>query len=244
MEKWIRMGQTDRRLGSAKPTMFISFEGIDGAGKTTASLLLVQVLTALGVRACHLSRKRPMFEDRYVAAKADQIRDALWPSTPDEPQYKLGDHFYLWLTAAWLNLIDENLIKPRLSKGRVVVVDGWYYKAAARHSMRPHIRPGLIEECFHPLSRPDLVILLDVPAAEAARRKAVYSNAEAGINDGEPVRSAEGFIAYQERCREALHEVLRREASQLAILDGTMEANAIANAANSLVNQLTRDQAE
>jgi dTMP kinase len=189
--------------------LLVTFEGIDGAGKTSLSERVWKSLKESGFDALWVERKRVPEVGGYVESKLRDLRSCLWPSAPEEPQYLLGDNYYLLLTAAWLTALDEQIIIPALKRGAVVLVDGWYFKVLCRNRLRPHVSAELVQGTLSHLSRPNLVVFIDINPELAIMRKGTIGNAESGVNDGYKCRSRENFIAYQERVLACLKDEVR-----------------------------------
>ena len=218
--------------------MFVTFEGVDGSGKSTVAHSLARALRNDGMSVLHVDRRAGMPGESYPARHARRLADLLWPATTDEPQHELSDHYFLYLTAAWLQLLDQHVIRPALERETVVVLDGWYYKAAARHQLRPHVSHKLVKECFAQLSKPHLVFFLQIEPEAAANRKLYFSNAECGINDGHE-GGRDGFIDYQRRVERGLRQVLADEGTRTVLLDGRASPDSLTSAAHHHV-KLTR----
>lgn len=216
--------------------MFISFEGIDGSGKSAAANSLVRRLEEGGQPAIFVDRRRSTAGAQYAADHAKRLGDILWPRSPDEPQYLLGDQYFLHLTAAWLHLLDQQVVRPALHQNNIVVVDGWFYKAAARYSMRPSLSKSLIRESFAPLSRPNRVFMLNISPLAAAGRKRTFSNAESGVNDGS-TGGANGFVDYQARVQEQLDRVLQEDDRAVTFLDANKAPEELVKTAFDLLSE-------
>ena len=187
--------------------MFIAIEGIDGSGKSSTCTAIADILRESRREVLVIDRKHPTFSHSYISDCARKLGATLWPDTPSEPQYLLGDTHFVLLTAAWLGLIDRHIVRPALENPALVLIDGWTLKAVARHALRENVPAKLIEECFSSLSRPDLVIYLDVDESIAAGRKKTLSNAESGVNDGF-TGSVNDFILYQSRVKRKMVDIL------------------------------------
>ncbi|MDD8026057.1 MAG: dTMP kinase [Acidobacteriota bacterium] len=140
-----------------KSGILIVLEGIDGAGKSTQAKGLVRRLRRRGFDAVSFrepSRGRYGREIRRKAKQADSL-------TPKE---ELG----LFLLDRRENV--ERNIRPALSRGRIVVMDRYYFSTVAYQGAKG-LDPGEIRranERFAP--RPDLVFILDLPAARGLGR--------------------------------------------------------------------------
>ena len=139
-------------MSGAAGGLFISLEGIDGAGKSTQSRLLAAHLRGLG---------REVIETREPggAAGAEDIRKLLVEGDPDRwsPETEI-----LLFSAARRDHL-ERTIAPALARGAVVICDRFadstrVYQGAARGDLRDlvddiHARVIGVE--------PDLTLILD-----------------------------------------------------------------------------------
>ncbi len=128
----------------------VVFEGVDGAGKTTQVAELARFL-----RACWLpvvTTKEPTNGPWGRRIRETAVTGRL--SVEEELELFERDR----------KEHVETLIRPRLEEGSWVLVDRYYYSTAAYQGIRG-LDPGEIierNERFAP--RPDLLLLLDVPA--------------------------------------------------------------------------------
>lgn len=182
---------------------FICFEGMDGAGKTTAAAGLAKALEINGERIDFLARKDPRCDDPRLTQHLESLAELIW-GYGDTPVERMGDHHALYNVASWLSAIDMLKIQPTLSKARSVVMDGWYYKFLARMTLKSELDTKQAATSFSHLTTPDQVFLLDVDPKIAALRKADFTRGETGNFDdfGEP--NSNSFVRYQMLVRELL----------------------------------------
>ncbi len=134
----------------------IAIEGVDGSGKTTVSALLAQYLGERGL-LCTLS-KEPTglgFGRRLrESAKTGRL------SVEDELDLFLRDR------------MDHarRSIRPALAAGAVVILDRYYWSTAAYQGARGVDPAGIIAANEVEVPRPNLVLLLDVPAEAGLAR--------------------------------------------------------------------------
>jgi dTMP kinase len=136
--------------------MFVVLEGIDGAGTTTGSKLVAEALA---------KEKIPVvftFEpsDGPIGSLA---RKALQHKIEIDFRGMLG----LFIADRWWHI--DNVLKPALDRGQVIICDRYHYSTWVYQ--QDVFSRTLIEELQKDLLVPDLVYLLDVPAEVAHQRK-------------------------------------------------------------------------
>lgn len=180
---------------------FITFEGIDGAGKSTQIAFLADHLRAQG-HAVVVTRE-PGGTDLGEALRDLVLNRHMDPRTET-----------LLMFAARAEHLAQ-VIRPALEAGRWVVCDRFSDATFAYQSGGRQI-PGTdveaLERWVHPDLQPDLTLLVDVPPAVAAQRLAA-------------ARPADRFEAEQqaffERVRAAYLWRAGRDPRRFVILDGT-----------------------
>ena len=145
-------------------SLFITFEGPDGSGKTTQIKLLAENLTAQGHAV--LSLREP-----GGTAIGDQIREIVHALRNKEMSPRAECLLY---AAARAQLIDQ-VLKPHLDQGGIVVCDRYAdstmaYQAYGRGLDRSAVRQII---SFATLDlKPDVTFYIDIDVAEGiARRK-------------------------------------------------------------------------
>jgi dTMP kinase len=148
----------------------IVFEGIDGTGKSTQIALLAKILEERGFEV--VATREPT--EGVYGKKIRQLyhnRDSV--NKQEELELFLKDR----------REHVENLIKPALRRGRLVLTDRYFlstaaYQGAAGMNVEEILK---INEAFAPL--PDLAIIIDLPPAESVRRIEKYR--KEALNDFE-----------------------------------------------------------
>jgi dTMP kinase len=145
--------------------MFFSFDGVDGAGKSTQIRLLAEALRAEG-------REVVTCRDPGSTALGERLREILLAhhATPIHRRSEM-----LLYMAARAQLVEE-VVRPSLAAGKVVISDRFllanvvYQRTAIR---RAGITPDdvwRVGEVTVAGIMPRLVLLLDMPAEQAAQR--------------------------------------------------------------------------
>jgi len=140
--------------------MFITFEGLDGSGKST----LVEIMLDI------LGPERPVAVIREPGGSVlgEQIRPLL-----ADPTLPISDTAELLLFAAARTQVVEGVIRPALARGELVLcdrfIDSTYaYQGGGRGLERRHIEQ-VIDVACGPL-RPDWTILATLPEVERQQR--------------------------------------------------------------------------
>jgi len=188
--------------------LFITFEGVDGGGKTTQIARLLERLRALG---------REVVESAEPGGSriSQRIRQVLLdPATPElSPTTELLLYF-----AARAQNVDE-IVRPALERGALVVSDRFTDSTLAYQG----IARGLGEEVVRQLDRiacrglkPHLTLCLDIDLATSARRAAKRDRLE---NEPDEFRA---------KVREAYHRLAAAEPERVRLIDASGSPDAVA----------------
>lgn len=164
----------------------IVLEGVDGSGKTTQAQLLAAALEERGYPV--VLTREPSF-----GPVGQRLRQYLQGNSR---HLSPGEELELFMADRREHV--ARLLKPALTVGRVVICDRYYYSSAAYQGALGLDPVEILSqnEAFAP--RPDLVLLLTLPAAEALARR------QAGA--GAPPQVSES-LAYLEKVA-AIYETL------------------------------------
>ncbi|GGE32730.1 thymidylate kinase [Primorskyibacter flagellatus] len=143
--------------------VFLSFEGIDGSGKSTQARLLAEALRATG-------REVVLTREPGGSPGAEEIRALVLQGDPD--RWSAETEILLFTAARRDHL--ERTIRPALARGAVVICDRFadstrMYQGLSRGNLR-----GVVDQ-LHALMigvEPDLTVLIDMdPEVGLARAK-------------------------------------------------------------------------
>ena len=188
--------------------MFVTFEGIDGSGKSTQAGLLAEALEAEG---------REVFRTREPGGTevGERVRDILLHGGGIAPWAEAA-----LFAAARAQLVDE-VVRPALARGAVVVSDRFLDSSLAYQG----IARGLGVEAVLELNRvvlggllPDRTFLLLLPVAEAVQR-----------STAPPDRIEREGVAFLERVDQAYRELAETFAERIVALDATLAPGALAD---------------
>ena len=196
---------------------FLTVEGIEGVGKSTQVPRLARSLTERAI-ACVLTR------EPGGTPLAEKIRElVLAPGTEVLP-----DAAELLLMFAARSVHLENFIKPHLEAGTWVVCDRftdatYAYQGAGRGFAFDAI--SQLERLVQGRMRPDLTLLLDVPAA-AGLERARKRNAAAGLVAAD--RFERERAEFFERVREGYLTRAAAEPARIVVIDAAAGIDAVA----------------
>lgn len=183
---------------------FVTLEGIEGAGKSTISKRIVDHLSLRGIE--FTASREP-----GGTAFAEKLRGLLLD--PDNTGMDSITELLLMFAARADHL--NRLIRPALETGRWVLLDRftdatYAYQGGGRQVSRDLI--AALETLVQGELRPDLTVLLDLPAAQGLQR----SSTPAGTDRFENER-----LEFFERVRVAYLEQARREPERVRVIDAT-----------------------
>lgn len=190
--------------------IFLSFEGIDGSGKSTQARRLAETLRARG-HVVTLTR------EPGGSPGAEDIRRLVLTGDPDRwsPETEI-----LLFTAARRDHL-EKTIRPALARGEIVITDRFADSTRMYQGLRaPALRDTV--DRLHELmigTEPDLTLLVDIdPAVGLARAQA---------RAGDEMRFEDMGLATQAQMRAGFLDLAART-PRFAVIDGAGDADAVA----------------
>src|ERR1700753_1951050 len=163
--------------GRRFPGLFVVLEGIDGCGSTTPAKLLSKATKSRGpevVLTCEPSSGPIGSLIRQVLSRRLFVQDATGPRN------------FAWSTMALLFAADrmdhlDSTVAPALRAGQVVISDRYDLSSLAYQSVIAHHGPDSIpwiRELNSQALRPDVTIVIDVPAEVAEERRRARGGVE------------------------------------------------------------------
>lgn len=189
--------------------MFITLEGIDGAGKSTQARLLADRLRAAG-------RDVVITREPGGAPGAEEIRRLLVEGAPGRWS---AETEILLFTAARRDHVERTIL-PALNAGAIVVCDRFVDSTRAYQGSGP-LR-GKVEE-LHRLMiglDPDLTLIFDMEPEQGLTRAGQRA-------DGEDRFESKG-LAFQHGLRTAFLDIAKAEPRRCKVIDAAREIEAIA----------------
>jgi dTMP kinase len=203
-------------------SLFVTFEGPEGGGKTSQMRFLAPYLREAGCQV--LTTREPggtSIGDRVRAILLDPVHTEMEPTTE-----------FLLFSASRAQLVSQ-IIRPHLAQGGVVLCDrygdaslayqgyGYGQDLEAVGTITRFATGGLI---------PDLTFCLDVPVEVGLRRKS------GGSGDAWN-RMEQKEIAYHERVRAGYLAMAAQEPSRWVVIDATADLRAVQAAVRERVKR-------
>jgi dTMP kinase len=181
---------------------FISFEGGDGAGKSTQIELLAEALRQTG-------REVVITREPGGSPGGEAIRKLLLEGDADK--WSPISEALLMYAARADHL--ERTIEPALKRGAVVITDRFADSTMAYQGLAGDLGEQAVSTLYELVVAargPDLTIILDLPVEEGLKRSGATGDAEQ--------RFESKGAAYQEKVRQAFLEIARREPERCAVV--------------------------
>lgn len=182
-------------------SLFITFEGIDGCGKSTQAMLAYQYLHSLNYKV-------KLLREPGSTVVAERIRDILL-----NKRLKMADTTELLLYEAARAEITAREIAPALSNGTIVLCDRFYDSTTAYQGFGRKLDIRMVKG-LHKVAVgnivPDLTFVFDVDLKTAASRQ----GKERDRLESQPK-------AFFNRVRLGFLEIARRERRRVKLIDAT-----------------------
>jgi dTMP kinase len=199
--------------------LFISFEGTEGCGKSTQVTLLAGRLHGLG-RVVHVRREpggTPIGEELRQTLKHSKANDAM-----------TAEAELLLMNASRAQLVRE-FIQPALARGEIVICDRFYdsttaYQGYGRQLPLPTVK-AVIDLAVGD-TRPDLTLLLTVPAQISADRLRSRQSTLPFIRD----RIEEADREFFERVAQGYDRIAEAEPQRVRRIDGSGDVETVRQA--------------
>ncbi|KPJ60072.1 MAG: hypothetical protein AMJ46_08115 [Latescibacteria bacterium DG_63] len=211
------------------PGFFVTFEGVEGCGKTTQAELLKAELERDGYRV--VSTREPGGTE-----VGERIRQILldYHVRGMEPLTEL----FLYLAARAQNV--QELIRPALREGAIVIADRFADASLAYQGAGRQIGLSRVLD----LNRiatfglvPDYTILLDVPVEAGMERK---SAGHEGASEHDRIEREE--LDFHSRVREGYLTLARQFSDRIEVFDGTLDREELAKNISERLKRMLKDR--
>jgi dTMP kinase len=195
-------------MSSSNNAKFITFEGIDGCGKSTQAKLLLEYMNKSGVETI-------LVREPGGTNISESIREILLHSSSGQ----MGDRTESLLMTASRAQLTQEVIIPNMDQGKFVIADRYSDSTLAYQGGGRNLDIEWLIELNNYATftlLPDITFFVDIRSEEALRR--LDSNKDRIEGEG---------IEFQARVRKTYHELAERFNDRYVILDGYGEIDDI-----------------
>jgi len=195
-------------MSSLNNAKFITFEGIDGCGKSTQARLLLDYMNKSSVETI-------LVREPGGTNISESIREILLHSSPGQ----MGDRTESLLMTASRAQLTQEVIIPNMDQGKFVIADRYSDSTLAYQGGGRNLDIEWLIELNNYATftlLPDITFFVDIRSEEALRR--LDSNKDRIEGEG---------IEFQARVRKTYHELAERFNDRYVILDGYIKINDI-----------------
>lgn len=190
--------------------MFITLEGPDGSGKTTQMKLLADALRARGFTV--YTTREP-----GGTGISDQIREILL----DHANQAMVAHTEILLFLASRSQHTEEVIRPRLARGEIVICDRYRDSTIAYQGYGRGVDIDVLNQLNDFATNkllPDLTVLMDVSAETGLARRA---------SDGDWNRLDADAVEFHRRVRAGYLKLVEAEPGRWVVVDANQDRVAV-----------------
>ncbi len=196
---------------------FITFEGPEGAGKSTQIKRLAEALERTG-RGVTITR------EPGGTREAEALRELLL-----SPHYQWSPVAEALLMNAARDSHVEAVIGPALYRGDIVLCDRFFDSTEAYQGWETEVTPELLNDLRASAARhtPDLTIMLDLSAREGLARAEARGAADRFESKG---------LKFHEKVRARFLSIAEREPERCVVIDARPDVETVTNAIQSAVS--------
>ncbi len=190
--------------------MLITFEGIDGAGKSTQIQELVHALAARGIEAITL-------REPGGTAVAEKIRQILLESSHEITP--IGE--LLLFSASRAELIQQVII-PALANGKTVILDRFFDSTTAYQGYGRGLDPEMLRSIIAISTcgiNPDITFYLDLEPEEALKRKFLKTSIPLAFEGDELDRMERSGLEFYHNVRRGYLDIVRINSGRFVLLN-------------------------
>jgi dTMP kinase len=208
--------------------LFVSFEGGEGAGKSTQIRRLEDALRRRGHDV--LVTREP-----GGSIGAEAVRHVLLSGAAED----FGTRMEALLFAAARNDHVEEVIRPALKRGRIVLCDRFMDSSRVYQGVTGNLEPDFIEALQRIAVNgivPDCTLILDIPASVGLER--AHKRGAATSAGAEPDRFEKEELETHEKRREAYLDIAANDPARCHVVNAMQPEEMIAEEILSIVTQL------
>ena len=186
--------------------MFISFEGIEGSGKSTQIDLLESQLKELGYKVAKL-------REPGGTLMGEKIRDIFLQDTSEKVD-PITEAFLLYASRKHL---DQNFLREKINQGYIVIADRYSDATVAYQCFGKGLEKDFIDLIHNSsnLLTPDLTFYMDI-SAEMSRER---------ISDREMDRMESESVEFFDRVRQGYLQIAAENPERVISLDANKSIN-------------------
>ena len=206
-------------MSTSTKTRFITFEGIDGCGKSTQARLLMGKLNEEGCKSI-------LVREPGGTRVSEAVREILLTKDMDEIQPRTEA---LLMTASRAQLTDE-VIGPNLDKGNWVIADRYTDSTLAYQGGGRQLDLEWLIQLNNFATdalKPDMTVFVDIVPEEGKRRR----------ESDNPDRIEKAGMDFQQNVRKMYHEIAKRFPDRIFVVDGH---ETIENIQHTIWQEITR----
>ena len=195
-------------MSSSNNAKFITFEGIDGCGKSTQARLLLEYMTKSGVETI-------LVREPGGTNISESIREILLHSSSGQ----MGDRTESLLMTASRAQLTQEVIIPNMEQGKFVIADRYSDSTLAYQGGGRNLDIEWLIELNNYATftlLPDITFFVDIRSEETLRR----------LDNNKDRIEGEG-IEFQARVRKTYHKLAERFNNRYVIMDGYGEIDDI-----------------
>ena len=199
--------------------MFITFEGIEGSGKSTQAILVEEYLSAKGLKV-NLTREPGW------GKLGELIRNVLL----DDREIILDPFAELCLFCTDRVNHVKGYIKPKLDNGEIVICDRYHdstlvYQGIGRDNERDLVTAMVMKSCLGVI--PDITFLLDLPVNRGLQRIRARKNKTKFDSES---------VAFHKRVRDGFLQLCKQQPQRIKLINADRQVEIIAEEIKSVID--------
>ena len=205
--------------------IFVTFEGIDGSGKSTQANSLLRRVHEKGYKAV-------LFREPGGTRISEQIRQILLSTKHSEMAVITEVMLY---SAARAQLTEEMVI-PGLKENDIVVCDRYFDSTIAYQGYGRGISMEFIDALIKEASKriwPDVTFLVDVDVELAVKRSGTIGSLD---------RIEMETVEFKEKVIRGFRELSEKDGERIVVLDGSQEVEYLTDIAWEKIESLLRER--
>jgi len=213
-------------------SLFISFEGIEGCGKTTQADLLNSFLISLGY-SCLVTR------EPGGTKIGDQIRLMLLQS--ENVDLTLKAELFLYIASRAQHV--EEVILPALKEGKVVICDRFIDSTIVYQGLVQGIDLNIIDDLNRIATsgiKPDLTFFIDCPVEMGLKR--AWTRCELKDQEVDDTRFESKELDFHYKVRNGYLKLARKEPERIRVIDGNRDVLIIHGEISSIVSEKLKEK--